>query len=231
MEFFNKAKVIRLRSHLNKFLVADDDEHTVRQSRNGSTVRARWTVEMVEGKSHIIRLKSCSSGKYLTPSNEPFLTGMTGKKVVQDVMANKRDTSVEWEPITEGGLVKLRAKGGKFLRGNGGTPPWRNSVTHDVPQRTATQDWVLWDVEVVDIVVLESQESGVSDFSPMSSFSSLPDIERVKRESYSSPNSYHGLPLATSGRQVSHVVHITNYTSRMIFPSCIPHLHIKQIVR
>jgi len=210
MEFFNKAKIIKLRSHLNKFLVADDDEHTVRQSRNGSSVKARWTVEMVEGKSHVIRLKSCSSGKYLTPSNEPFLTGMTGKKVVQDIQANKRDTSVEWEPIKEGGLVKLRAKGGKFLRGNGGTPPWRNSVTHDVPQRTATQDWVLWGVDVVDIVVLESQESMASDLSPMSSFSSLPDIERVKRESYSRPNSCNGSPLASSGRQVSHVIHTAN---------------------
>ncbi|KAI3813187.1 hypothetical protein L1987_17905 [Smallanthus sonchifolius] len=202
MEFFNKAKVIRLRSHLNKFLVADDDEQTVRQSRNGASVRARWTVEMVEGKSHVIRLKSCSSGKYLTPSNEPFLTGMTGKKVVQDIQANKRDTSVEWEPIKEGEMVKLRAKGGKLLRGNGGTPPWRNSVTHDLPQRTVTQDWVLWGVDVVDIAVLESQESFASNLSPMSSFSSPPDIERVKAHGYSrgSPLSHHSSPRA-SGRQ------------------------------
>ncbi|KAJ0667354.1 putative actin-crosslinking [Helianthus annuus] len=198
MEFFNQAKVVRLRSHLNKFLVADDDEQTVHQSRNGSSVRARWTVELVEGRNHVIRLKSCSSGKYLTPSNDPFLTGMTGKKVVQDIQANKRDTSIEWEPIKEGGLVKLRAKGGKFLRGNGGTPPWRNSVTHDVPQRTATQDWVLWDVDVVDIAVLESQESFASDLSPMSSFSSRPDIERVKADGRASPVSYPGSPLASA---------------------------------
>ncbi|KAL8266341.1 hypothetical protein R6Q59_003685 [Mikania micrantha] len=202
MEFFNNAKVVRLRSHLNKFLVADDDEQTVRQSRNGSSVRARWNVEMVEGKSHVIRLKSCSSGKYLTPSTEPFLTGMTGKKVVQDIQANKRDTSIEWEPIKEGELVKLRAKGGKFLRGNGGTPPWRNSVTHDVPQRTATQDWVLWGVDVVDIAVLESQDSLASNLSPMSSFSSMSDVQRVKGVSHAcgSPVSNNGSPRA-SGRQ------------------------------
>ncbi|GKG54699.1 actin cross-linking protein, partial [Tanacetum coccineum] len=78
MEFFSKAKVVGLRSHLNKFLVADDDETTVRQSRNGSSVRARWTVEMVEGKK-------------------------------------------------ENGRLKLKSKDGKFLRANGGTPPWRNS--------------------------------------------------------------------------------------------------------
>ncbi|XP_071692369.1 uncharacterized protein [Rutidosis leptorrhynchoides] len=200
MEFFNKAKVVRLRSHLNKFLVADDDQQTVRQSRNGSSVRARWAVEMVQGKNHVIRLKSCSSGKYLTPSSEAFLTGMTGKKVVQDIQANKRDTSIEWEPIKEGELVKLRAQGGKFLRANGGTPPWRNTITHDLPQRTATQDWVLWGVDVVDIVVLDSQESFASNLSPMSSFSSMPDIERVRADSRRSSFSGNGSPLA-SGRQ------------------------------
>nr|XP_043638703.1 uncharacterized protein LOC122609827 [Erigeron canadensis] len=193
MEFFNKAKVVRLKSHLNKFLVADEDEQTVRQSRNGSSVRARWTVETVEGKSHSIRLRSCSSGKYLTPSMEPFLTGMTGKKVVLDIQANKRDTSVEWEPIKEGEFVKLRTKGGKFLRGNGGTPPWRNSVTYDLPVRTATQDWVLWVVEVVDLESLES------NLSTMSSFSSVPDVDRVPGEGPRGSVSCNGSPLA-SGR-------------------------------
>nr|GEU50316.1 actin cross-linking [Tanacetum cinerariifolium] len=215
MESFSKAKVVRLRSHLNKFLVADDDEKTVRQSRNGSSVRARWTVEMVEGKNNVIRLKSCSSGKYLTPSSEPFLTGMTGKKVVQDIQANKRDSSMEWEPIKENGLVKLKSKDGKFLRANGGTPPWRNSVTYDLPQRSATKDWVLWGIDVVDsMVVLESQESFASDLSPRSidnnsprssfnnsprsSFSSVPEIERVRADSRAV--AYKGSPLA-SGKQ------------------------------
>ncbi|CAI9277015.1 unnamed protein product [Lactuca saligna] len=194
MEFFNKAKVVRLRSHLNKFLVADEDEHTVRQSRNGSAKKARWMVETVEGKNHVIRLKSCSSGKYLTPSSELFLTGLTGKKVVQDIQANKRDTSIEWEPIKEGESVKLRANNGKLLRGNGGTPPWRNSVTHDLPHRTATQDWVLWDVEVVDIAVLDSQESMASNLSPASSFSSAPEISKVRADSRMSEISYKGSP-------------------------------------
>ncbi|KAL4568439.1 hypothetical protein LXL04_024052 [Taraxacum kok-saghyz] len=207
MEFFNKAKIVRLRSHLNKFLVADEDEHTVRQSRNGSSKKARWAVETVEGKSHVIRLKSCSSGKYLTPSSEPFLTGLTGKKVVQDIQANKRDTSIEWEPIKDGELVKLRAKGGKLLRGNGGTPPWRNSVTHDMPHRTATQDWVLWDVEVVDIVVLESQESMASNLSSASSLPSVPDLSRVMADSRRSEVSYNGSPRIStrqSGMELFH---------------------------
>ncbi|PSR87644.1 Eukaryotic translation initiation factor 3 subunit D like [Actinidia chinensis var. chinensis] len=174
MEFFNKAKTVRLRSHLDKYLIADDDEETVKQSRNGSSRKARWEVELVAGKSHVVRLRSCH-GRYLAAAAEPFLLGMTGKKVRQVVPATKADVSVEWEPIKDGIFVKMRAKSSsKFLRANGGTPPWRNSVTHDAPHRTVTQDWVLWEVEVVDISLSES-ESPSSVASPASSFSSLPE--------------------------------------------------------
>ncbi|XP_062106718.1 uncharacterized protein LOC133818045 [Humulus lupulus] len=160
MEFFNKAKTVRLRSHLGKYLIADKDEETVRQTHNnGSSRRAWWTVELVEGKSHVIRLRSFN-GKYLTASDDPFLLGMTGKKVLlreaspcntTSPMA-RNDTAFEWEPRTEGfQQIKLKSvKGRKYLRANGGTPPWRNTVTHDVPYRTATQSWILWSVEEVD---------------------------------------------------------------------------------
>lgn len=208
MEFFSKAKAVRLRSHLDKYLVADDDEETVRQSRNGSSRRARWTVEFVEGKSHVVRLKSCHDW-YLTASDEPFLLGMTGKKVVQSAPASKRDNSVEWEPIKEGDHVKLRSKeGGKFLRANGGTPPWRNSVTHDFPHRTATQDWVLWEVEMVDIFVPGSDsfqrfDSTASNFSPArgdltGSYTNSPSITRTE-----SPHAY--------GRKVHNLNWITSH--------------------
>ncbi|KAH6804982.1 Actin cross-linking protein [Perilla frutescens var. frutescens] len=156
MEFFNNAKAVRLKSHLDKYLVADDDQETVRQSHDGASRKARWSVELVTSNPHVIRLKSCHGG-YLTASEEPFLLGMTGKKVLQAVASLKRDGAVEWEPIKEGYRVKLRTKGGKFLRGNGAMPPWRNSVTHDLPHRTATQDWVMWDVDVVDVSVLDNE--------------------------------------------------------------------------
>ena len=48
--------------------------------------------------------------------------------------------------------VRLRSWSGKFLRANGGTPPWRNTVTVDEPHSSATRDWILWDVEPVEAV-------------------------------------------------------------------------------
>ncbi|KAF3636957.1 putative pentatricopeptide repeat-containing protein, chloroplastic-like [Capsicum annuum] len=173
MEFFNRAKVVRLKGHLGKYLVADDDEQTVRQSRNGSSKKARWMVELVQGNPHLIRLRSCND-KYLSASDDAFLLGMTGKRVLQASLNSAIDGSIEWEPIKEGDQVKLRTKGGKFLRANGATPPWRNSVTHDLPNRTATQEWVLWDVDVIDISELESQ-SLQSYPSILSSYSSFAD--------------------------------------------------------
>ncbi|KAI3462962.1 hypothetical protein Pfo_019625 [Paulownia fortunei] len=184
MEFFNKAKTVRLKGHLDKYLVADDDEKTVRQSRNGSSRKARWVVELVEGNPHAIRLKGCH-GSYLTASDEPFLLGMTGKKVLQTIPDTKKDVSVEWEPIKEGYKVKLRTKGGKFLRANGATPPWRNSITHDLPHRTATQDWVMWDVDVVDISVLDDEylSSNASSFSSVQDDYSCPWPPSIESES------------------------------------------------
>lgn len=151
MEFFRRAKAVRLRSQHKKYMVAEEDEEGVKQSRTGSSKAARWVVEPVEGKPDRIRLKSCQSWKYLSASDEHFLLGMTGKKVLQSSPRLRRDAAVEWEPIKEGVHVKLRTHRGNFLRANGGIPPWMNSVTHDVPSRSATQDWILWTVDVLEV--------------------------------------------------------------------------------
>lgn len=148
MEFFLNAKTVRLRSHHDKYLLADEDEEAVSQDRNGTSKRARWEVDCVE-ESNVIRLKSCYD-RYLTASSVHFLLGTAGRKVLQTVPA-KLDSSVEWEPIRDGFQVRLKTRYGNFLRANGGLPPWRNSITHDIPHRTATQDWVLWEVEVMEI--------------------------------------------------------------------------------
>lgn len=153
MELFRKAQAVRLQSHHEKYLLAEDDEESVSQDRKGSIKNARWTVEFVEN-SNVLRLKSCY-GKYLTASNIPFLLGLTGKKVLQ-TLPQRLDSSLEWEPIREGFQVRLKTRYGQYLRANGGVPPWRNSITHDIPHRTATHDWVLWDVDVLEIRVKSS---------------------------------------------------------------------------
>lgn len=170
MELVAKAKAVKLRSHLDKYLVADDDQETVRQSRNGSLKRAVWLVELVEKKDTVLRLRSCY-GKYLTASDLPFLLGMTGKKVLQTLPGKKMDWKLEWEPIRDGFQVKLKTWCGTFLRANGGTPPWRNTITHDDPFTGSAKNWVLWDVEEVKLpetVSLKEYWSSVSSFSSVS---------------------------------------------------------------
>ncbi|KAL3501314.1 hypothetical protein ACH5RR_035763 [Cinchona calisaya] len=171
MELFNNTKAVKLRSHLDKYLVADDDQETTRQSRNGESKRARWLVEVADHDGTIIRLKSCH-GKYLTASNDPFLLGMTGQKVLQTLPENyTKDMRIEWEPIRDGFQVKLRTYGGTYLRANGGTPPWRNSITHDKPLTGSTYNWILWEVEAVDIPENESLNDYLSIVSSFSSVS------------------------------------------------------------
>lgn len=147
MEFFKKAKSVRLRSHHQKYLLAEPDEETVIQDRRGTSKHAKWAVELVEGVDNVVRLKSCY-GKYLTAIDDQFLLGMTGQKVIQS-LPRKLDSQVEWEPIREGFQVRLKTRYGNYLRANGGLPPWRNSITHDIPHRH--HDWILWEVDTIEI--------------------------------------------------------------------------------
>lgn len=162
---------MKLRSHLNKYLFADDDQETVRQSRNDSAKRAIWLVELVENKDDVVRLKSLY-GKYLTASDLPFLLGVTGKKVLQTFPEKNMNWKIEWQPIRDGFQVKLKTWCGTFLRGNGGTPPWRNSITHDEPYTGSTKKWILWDVQEVKAL----EKASFKEYpSSVSSFSSVSD--------------------------------------------------------
>lgn len=172
MEFFDKTSAVRLKTHQDKYLVADDDQLTVRQSQSAAgTRRARWLIEHVDSNSHVIRLKSCY-GRYLTATGMPFFLGMTGKKVLQTLPENTKDLSVEWQPVRDGFQVKLKASGGTYLRANGVMPPWRNTVTHDSCSTSSTHNWILFDVEAVDI----PEDEEFNDYLTMvSSFSSVSD--------------------------------------------------------
>ncbi|TKV90759.1 hypothetical protein SEVIR_9G050100v4 [Setaria viridis] len=190
MELFARAKVVRLKSHHDKFLYADEDEVHVTQDRNGASPNARWSVEAVPQAPGVVRLRS-RYGRYLTASNEPFLLGMTGRKVLQTAPA-RPDSSVEWEPVRDGFQTRLKTRYGHFLRANGGLPPWRNSVTHDVPHRTATQDWVLWDVEVVQVLTpgperAESAPVKMPDSPPAPEIRDPPPPRHRPSKSYAAP--------------------------------------------
>ncbi|KAJ3670150.1 hypothetical protein LUZ60_010474 [Juncus effusus] len=184
MELFQRAKTVRLKSRHDKYLFADEDETHVSQDRNGASPNARWSVETISHggtEPHFLRFKS-RYGRYLTASNEPFLMGVTGRKVLQTTVTGRPDSSVEWEPVREGFQVRLKTRYGNYLRANGGLPPWRNSVTHDVPHRTSTQDWVLWDVEIVEILTPKPD---------MTIHNSLP-AEKNRPERNSVHGSFHG---------------------------------------
>lgn len=184
MDFFKKAKSVKLKSRHDKYLAADADEESVFQDRSGSHGGAKWAVEFVEEAENVVRLKSCF-GKYLTALDEEFLLGVTGRKVVQ-ILPAKLGSSVEWEPIRDGMQTKLKTRYGNYLRANGGPPPWRNSITHDIPHRH--HDWILWDVEVVEI---RSELDLVEDDLRSSSFSlRLPS--NVSSSSEDSPRKYEG---------------------------------------
>lgn len=150
MEFFTFLKSVKLRSHLRKYLIADHDHETVRQTTNSSSAGTIWGVEFVEGKTDAIRLRS-RHGHYLSATDLNFLLGATGKKVMLQTKNQKLSAAwtVEWEPVRDGDQVKLMSWCGSYLRANGVTPPWRNSVTHDEPRFSSTKGWILWDVEAV----------------------------------------------------------------------------------
>ncbi|XP_073107277.1 uncharacterized protein [Elaeis guineensis] len=175
MDLFHRARLVRLRSHLDKYLMADEDEKHVFQDRQGACYNVRWAVELVEGRHPWVRLKS-RHDLYLTASNEPFLLGIAGRKVIQ-AAPTRLDSSVEWEPIREGFQVMLKTRAGRFLRANGGLPPWRNSVTHYTPHRSIAPTWILWDVHILDITLPSPSTSPTVALDPP------PEPDRVSQSS------------------------------------------------
>lgn len=147
MDIFLKASKVRLISHKDRFLVADDDGINISHGSDESTPNTIWSVEIVDGKD-AVRLKSCY-GTYLTASPTTIISGVTGKKVVQ-TWPFECDAAADWEPSRDGMEVRLRSVYGQYLRPNGGLPPWRNVITHDVYNRGKTLEKSLWDVEVVE---------------------------------------------------------------------------------
>ncbi|KAI3903100.1 hypothetical protein MKW92_007486, partial [Papaver armeniacum] len=179
MEFFTNVKAVRLRSHLRKYLVAEENEKSIRQSRQGSCRQAKWTVELVEGNSRAIRLKSCY-GKYLSATDKDYVLGMTGKRVIQAESKSKFDSSIEWEPSTDGFQMKLKSWSGKYLRANG--TALRGAITHDALHEASNNHAHHWLIEKVDELTENNQSFSYECESPttLSSHSSFSEVDSPK---------------------------------------------------
>jgi hypothetical protein len=121
MDLIRNAKVVTLHNRRHgKYLLANENQESVTQGRNGSSRNARWTVELVQYSNSVILLKSCYN-QYLTASDQHFLPGMSDFKVLQTRL-QMPGNSLEWEPIREGThskQVKLKTHNGTFLRACG----------------------------------------------------------------------------------------------------------------
>ncbi|KAL8231545.1 hypothetical protein R6Q57_001323 [Mikania cordata] len=180
MELFPNRSTVRLKSYRDKYLLAETDEESVSQSRDGSTRNSYWTVEIVD--EDCISLKSCY-GKYLTASNRPSIPGMRARylKVTQTRLGNpnpnvsmrtvddssitgKWNSALQWIPLmTEVcSEVRLKTHYGNYLQSNKGPPPLGNMVTHDLPRKEGPMNKrISWKVELVESpsVVWKQSES------------------------------------------------------------------------
>lgn len=178
MELFAKAKTVRLRTVRDKYLIAENDKETVSQHRDGSSKNSMWLIEKLRGED-FVRFISCH-GRYLTATNNLFVPGVIGKKVMQSSAQKLTDMSMaDWEPVRDGFQVRLRTRSGSFLRPNGGVPPWRNTVTHDMPHRSKSQEKVLWNIDIVETLPL-SHRRGRSELTLIKSASTSAGLRSSK---------------------------------------------------
>ncbi|KAI3500806.1 hypothetical protein L1887_36631 [Cichorium endivia] len=169
MDFFPHRSTVRLKSYRDKYLVADNDEESVSQNRDGSTRNSHWTVEVID--EDCISLRSCY-GKYLTASNRPSIPGMRARylKVTQTRLGNinpddpisaaddcsvtgKWSSALQWVPVIteDASEVRLKTHYGNYLQSNKGPPPLGTMVTHDLPRKEGPMNKrISWQVELVD---------------------------------------------------------------------------------
>ncbi|CAL9051445.1 unnamed protein product [Musa banksii] len=139
MEFFTDAKVVRLRSFCNNYLLAAQDKSSVIQDADGSLVGTRWTVEVITNVKNKRRLRLRSwCGHYLA-AVDPVL------KQLPDPLS----MNVEWEPV-EGGLGFLfRCYLFRYLRVYD-EDDLNDSVAVGIPWGRDSMECYLWHVEILE---------------------------------------------------------------------------------
>nr|XP_018681639.1 PREDICTED: uncharacterized protein LOC108952822 [Musa acuminata subsp. malaccensis] len=138
MDFFAGARVIRLRSFYQKYLVAKEDTTRVGMDQDGFSDGARWTVEIIANEQRL-RFRS-SWNRYLAADNN------TVSQQLPDHVGVRGD----WQPLAVGPHVLLRCNDADYLRAQDRHLPWRASVTLHTPSWQRSRAPFYWDVEILE---------------------------------------------------------------------------------
>ncbi|CAL9752623.1 unnamed protein product [Musa acuminata subsp. burmannicoides] len=138
MDFFAGARVIRLRSFYQKYLVAKEDTIRVGMDQDGFSDGARWTVEIIANEQRL-RFRS-SWNRYLAADNN----------TVSQQLPDRVGVRGDWQPLAVGPHVLLRCNDADYLRAQDRHLPWRASVTLGTPSWQRSRAPFYWDVEILE---------------------------------------------------------------------------------
>ncbi|RWW60032.1 hypothetical protein BHE74_00032995 [Ensete ventricosum] len=137
MDFFAGARVIRLRSFNNKYLVAMKDTIRVDMEEFGFSDGARWIVEIIANEQRL-RLRSLWN-RYLAAD---YFT-------VSQQLPDRIGFGNDWEPLANGPHVLLSLNDVRYLRAAERPIPWLVNVTLGTPSWDRSWAPFYWDVEIL----------------------------------------------------------------------------------
>ncbi|RLM97844.1 hypothetical protein C2845_PM06G17040 [Panicum miliaceum] len=150
MEFFENARLVRLKSHLGTYLCAADDAEAVSHGYRRNSRGTVWAVELAGDE--YVRLQ-CQRGLYLGAADTAAaLDAATPScRVVQGLPSTPNDSAFLWTPRREegergAGCLTLSGPLGRLLRASFWETPRDNTVTLDFEVGPEESTWV---VEVV----------------------------------------------------------------------------------
>ncbi|KAJ8506564.1 hypothetical protein OPV22_007450 [Ensete ventricosum] len=138
MDFFAGARVIRLRSFNQRYLMAMEDMTHVDIDEDGSSDGARWTVEIIANEQ---RLRLWSSwNRYL--ASDHFM--------VSQQLPDRVGFGNHWQPLADGPHVLLRLNDVRYLRAAELPMPWLVNVNLGTPWWDRSWAPFYWDVEIIE---------------------------------------------------------------------------------
>ncbi|KAJ8506566.1 hypothetical protein OPV22_007452 [Ensete ventricosum] len=137
MDFFAVARVIRLRSFNQKYLVAMEDTNRVDMEEFGFSDGARWTVEIIANEQRL-RLRSLWN-RYL--ASDYFM--------VSQQLLYRVGYHYDWQPLADGPHVLLRLNDVRYLSAAQLPMPWYVNVSLGTPSWDTSWAPLYWDVEIV----------------------------------------------------------------------------------